>query len=101
MKISHLSCKNTTLNNVENTQEQCYIDGTPLEFLQKEENISKHEFIKQNILTCTLNFDHRVFLNTVMNHHSPFSIKYYNYRVEFQLHGAAHIHGTLWLNWYK
>ena len=25
-------------------------------------------------------------------------VKYYNYRVEFQLRGAGHIHGTLWLD---
>ena len=34
-----------------------------------------------------------------MNKHSPLAVEYYNYRVEFQLRGAAHIHGTIWVNW--
>ena len=28
-------------------------------------------------------------------------VKYYNYRVEFQMRGAGHIHGTLWIDWSK
>ena len=87
---------------VENDQEKCLIADDPLDvFLQKEENQSKHDFIRQNIHTATLNFDHRVkaFINDiVMNKESPFSVKYYNYRVEFQLRGAAHIHGTIWID---
>ena len=34
-----------------------------------------------------------------MNKGSPFCVQYYNYRVEFQLRGAAHVHGTLWVHW--
>ena len=29
---------------------------------------------------------------------SKMPVKYYNYRVEFQLRGAGHIHGCLWLD---
>ena len=29
---------------------------------------------------------------------SPFCVKYYTFKVEFQQRGAAHIHGTLWLD---
>ena len=28
-------------------------------------------------------------------------VKYYSYRVEFQLRGAAHIHGTIWVDFEK
>ena len=76
---------------VDISKEYCLVDGVPLEeFLQREENISTHEYIRQNILTTTLNFDHRVqeFLKTIVMHkNSPMSVSYYNYRVEFQLRG--------------
>ena len=52
----------------------------------------------------TLTFDHRVqefIKNIMMNKESPFSVKYYSYRVEFQLRGAAHIHGTIWVDFEK
>ena len=88
---------------VENSKEYCTIDGISMEeFLQREENLTKHEFIRKNILTTTLNFNNRVqefIKNIVMNKHSPLAVEYYSYRVEFQLCGAAHIHGTIWVNW--
>ena len=34
----------------------------------------------------------------MMNKNSPLSVKYYSYQVEFQLRGAAHIHGTIWID---
>ena len=71
--------------------EFCHIDGIPLEeFLQKEENLTKHEFIRQNILTVTLCFNNRVqefIKNIVMHKDSPLAVQYYNYRVEFQKRG--------------
>ena len=76
---------------VKNSKESCYIDGIPLEeFLQKEENMTTHEYIRQNILTTTLNFNNRVqefIKNIVMNKDSPLAVSYYNYRVEFQRRG--------------
>ena len=65
---------------------------------------SKHEIIRENVLRQTLTFDHRVqefIKNIMMNKDSPFSVKYYSYRVEFQLRGAAHIHGTIWVDFEK
>lgn len=83
-------------------QDHCLIDGTFLdEFLQREENHSKHDFIRQNILNVTLNFNHRVreFIKTIItNKNSPCCAKFYNYRVEFQLRGAPHSHGTIWVD---
>ena len=87
---------------IENGLEHCTVDGIPLEeFLQKEENESKHEFIRKNILTATLNFNHRVeefIKNIFMNKHGPCNGDYYNYRVEFQLRGSPHLHGTIWVS---
>ena len=67
----------------------------------REKYESKHEIIRQYVLRQTLTFDHRVqefIKNIMMNKESPFSVKYYSYRVEFQLRGAAHIHGTIWVD---
>ena len=76
---------------VESSQEFCHIDGMPLEeFLKKEDNLTKHEFIRQNILTVTLCFNNRVqefIKNIVMHKDSPLAVQYYNYRVEFQKGG--------------
>jgi hypothetical protein len=33
-----------------------------------------------------------------MKKSSPMHVNFYNYRVEFQLRGAGHIHGVLWLD---
>ena len=85
---------------VRDGREHCLIDGQNLEMFLKN-NQSKHEFIRTNILTSTRNFDHRVkqFIKTViMNKFNPMCVEFYNYRVEFQMHGAAHIHGVLWLD---
>ena len=30
---------------------------------------------------------------------SPLTLSYFNYRIEFQLRGAPHAHGTLWMDW--
>ena len=67
-----------------------------MDFLSK--NISKQEFIQRNLLNATLTFHQRVkmFMKTiVMNKASKLQIKYYSYKVEFTLRGAAHIHGVL------
>ena len=50
---------------------------------------------------ATRNFHNRVkaFLNKiVLDKTNPMNVKYYTYKVEFQQRGAAHIHGTLWLD---
>ena len=83
-----------------NGREHCLIDKLDLETFLKQ-NQSKHEFIRTNILTATRNFDHRLktFINTViMSKFNPMCVEFYNYRVEFQMRGAAHIHGVLWLD---
>ena len=36
-----------------------------------------------------------------MNPYNPMNIKFYSYKVEFAMRGAAHIHGVLWLDWKK
>ena len=70
-------------------------------FLQEDVNDSLHEMIRTNVLTATRNFNHRIesFKKEILyGHNNPMKIKHISYRVEFQGRGAAHIHGTLWLD---
>ena len=75
--------------NFNDGQEEVLINGLTIEdYLSK--NSSKHEHIKNNILTATRNFQHRVktFVKTIiMNKFNPMNVMYYNYRVEFQMRG--------------
>ena len=74
----------------------------PLEaFLKEDIDDSLHEMIRTNVLTATRNFQRRVETfkkEIMMGENNPMKIKYISYRVEFQGRGAAHIHGTLWLD---
>jgi hypothetical protein len=65
----------------------------------KQHNL--HNLIRENILTLTRNFDKRVhaFLkHIVCGTNADMGVSFYNYRVEFQLRGAPHVHGVLWLD---
>ncbi len=75
------------------------VNGEPLEQFLDNENL--HDLVKDNVLTVTRNFDHRVhefMKHIVMGPNNPMHVEYYNYRVEFQMRGAGHIHGVLWLD---
>ena len=78
------------------------IKRKPLEkFLQEDVDESLHEMIRTNVITATRTFQHRVdsFRKDVMKgKNNPMQIENISYRVEFQGRGAAHIHGTLWLD---
>ena len=70
-------------------------------FLSEDIDESLHEMIRTNVLSATRNFHHRVvkFRNEILfGRNNPMNIKHISYRVEFQGRGAAHIHGTLWLD---
>ncbi len=79
--------------------DEILINDIPLtEFLANE---NKTELFRNNVLILTRTFDHRVhaFLkHIVCGPNNPFAVKFYTYRVEFQARGAAHVHGTLWLD---
>ena len=67
------------------------------EYIQNEE----HELVRENVLTVTMNFDRRVhaFLKRIiMDESSPMKAQYYHYRVEFQMRGAGHVHGVIWVD---
>ena len=81
---------------------RCNEERKPLEkFLEENIDESLHEMIRTNVLTATRTFHKRVveFRDQILfGANNPMSVKHISYRVEFQGRGAAHIHGTLWLN---
>jgi hypothetical protein len=77
------------------------IDKTLREFLKEDVSESLHEMIRTNVLTATRTFHHRVeaFKKEILRgKNNAMNVKNMSYRVEFQGRGAAHIHGTLWLD---
>ena len=85
---------------IEDGVERCRIDGQTIEeFLSHHE--TQHEFIRKNTLTATRNFQHRLKMfvkNVIMNKFGPMHVCYHTWRIEFQLRGAAHCHGVLWID---
>ena len=97
----HLLKEKNVVYEADNFKDKVTIDGQDLnDYLQENEDM--HDMIRQNLLNATLVFNHRVKMfvkNIIMNPDNPLTIKYYNYKVEFAMRGAAHIHGVLWVNW--
>ena len=85
------------------TKVKCW-DGTYKnleQFLEEDLDESLHELIRTNVLTATRNFHRRVEAfrrEIIMGKNNPMKVKHISYRVEFQGRGAAHVHGTLWLD---
>merc|ERR1711888_467551 len=70
-------------------------------FLQEDIDDSLHEMIRTNVMNATRNFHQRVNAfktEIIMGKNNPMHVKHISYRVEFQGRGAAHVHGTLWLD---
>lgn len=79
------------------------IDGIPwFDYLtQHDIRIDIEEEMRKSVLMLTRNFAHRVkmfFQHFVMHSSNPMHVNFYNYKVEFQMRGAPHIHGVLWLD---
>ena len=71
------------------------------EYLEKDANKSRHEYIRENVLSLTRCFNQRVkaFLKEiVLAKDNPMKVYKYSYKTEFQNRGAAHVHGVLWMN---
>ncbi len=104
--VSLLAQKGCTINFLPSSKgNSCFeadlvlVNGIPLHDFLAHEN--QNDLLRENILTLTRNFDHRV--KSFMKHivrgpNSPMHVKYFTYRVEFQVRGAAHVHGVLWLD---
>ena len=71
------------------------------EFLATEADKSRHEFVRENVMSLARIFNQRVkaFLREiVLAKDSPMPVYRYSYKTEFQNRGAPHVHGVLWLN---
>ena len=71
------------------------------EFLATEADKSRHEFVRENVMSLARIFNQRVkaFLREiVLGKDSPMPVYRYSYKTEFQGRGAPHVHGVLWLN---
>ena len=82
------------------TKETVLVDNEPLEALLQ--NQSLHELVRENVLVVTRNFSNRVramVKNVIMGKNNAMHSTFYNYRVEFQLRGAPHVHGVLWVDY--
>ena len=94
----------TIVYNMINGRERAFVIVDDVEIIMDDfikVNLSKHEMIKNNILNATRNFNHRIktfIKNIIMSKNGDMCVEYYNYRVEFQLRGAGHIHGVLWID---
>ena len=58
----------------------------------KDFDDSQHEILRQNVLTATRYFNHRVrqFISKILLcAHNPMNVKFYSYKVEFQQRGAG------------
>ena len=73
-------------------------------YIEEDLPPSKHELIRTNVATATRNYCTRVrafFKNIVRDKNNPMCVEHYTTKVEFQGRGAAHNHGTFWLNMKK
>ena len=74
----------------------------PLEdYVENYMDDTVHETLRRNVVTATRNYNHRVksFIKEIMTDKSnPMLVEYYSAKVEFQGRGAAHTHGTIWVN---
>ncbi len=76
------------------------VDGELLDIFLENSDITKHDLFKDNIVTVSRMFDHRVkkFVQHLLKSFDQhITVDYYNYRVEFQMRGMAHIHGVIWI----
>ena len=69
------------------------------DYLRDDVDETLHELIRTNVLTAVLNFNQRftAFKKEVMfGANNPMNIEYFSSKIEFQMRGAGHIHGTIW-----
>ena len=74
------------------------------QYLKEDVDSSMHEMIRTNVLTATRNYSHRVrafMRDIVRDKNNPMCVQYFTTKVEFQGRGAAHNHGTFWVDMNK
>ena len=80
-------------------EENILIDGVP--FKEFVANNPIHDIFRKNVLIIVRNFDRRLQCfkkHILMSSSNSMNVKYFRWRIEFQLRGAPHVHGVLWLD---
>ena len=76
-----------------------FVDGTLFEELLKAHPIARADVLKKHVVQVTRVFNKRLqlFIKTILmaNFDGCLPVEFYNYRVEMQLRGMAHVHGCL------
>ena len=87
--------------------EKIMVDGKALWDYINDLDQSKHELLKDSLITVTRHFENRVreFIKNILlgegldkDGSKRVKIKHYCYRVEFQARGMPHIHGVFWID---
>ena len=89
--------KNVSFEEDENGKGKYIVNGMSLEQYNATEIKSVTDLLKNHYVLITRMFDNRVkafIKNILMNH----KVKWYTYRIEFQVRGMPHIHGVFWLD---
>ena len=74
------------------------------QYLIENVDPSIHELLRTNVVTATRNYNHcvRAFIRDIVrDKKNPMCVEYFTTKVEFQGRGAAHNHGTFWVNMRK
>ena len=104
-EVRYSCCKSKEDFKVSIEARQQGTDWKPLmQFIKEDMDESEHDLIRGNVITATRYYHHRVkafISNIVLNKSNPLHVRFYTYKVEFQQRGAAHVHGTLWLDTMK
>ena len=73
-------------------------------YLKEDVDSTKHELLRTHVLNATRNYHQRVkaFITKILtDKNNPMCVEYWTTKVEFQGRGAAHNHGTIWVDMKK
>ena len=71
------------------------------DYIKEDLDSSLHELLRTHTVNATRNYHQRVkafIKNIVTDKNNPMCVEYWTTKVEFQGRGAAHNHGTIWVN---
>jgi hypothetical protein len=90
----------TILYEINCEKDTILVDGKLLQEVLQQQSL--HELVRKNVLLVTQSFNNWVkamVKNVIADKNNPMHSTFYNYRVEFQVRGAPHINGVLWVGY--
>ena len=73
-------------------------------YMKEDLDSTKHKLLRTHVLNATRNYHQRIkaFITKIVTDKSnPMCVEYWTTKVEFQGRGAAHNHGTIWVDMKK